>query len=71
MFDAQSIGEKVYRIRKTELHKSQEQFADMIGTSKDTVSNIERSEVIPRTKTLAKLAKATNKTVDFFLSEEE
>lgn len=71
MFDAQSIGDKVYRVRKVELHKTQEQFADMIGMSKDTVSNIERGEVMPGTKTLAKLAQATNKTVDFFLSEEE
>ena len=71
MFDARSIGEKVYRIRKTELHKTQEQFADMIDMSKETVNNIERGAVIPRTSTLVKLAKATNKTIDFFLSEEE
>lgn len=71
MFDLGAIKNNVYCVRKWELNLTQEEFAEMIDTSKDTVSNIERGLVIPSTPTLAKLAETTNKTVDFFLMNQE
>ena len=71
MFDLGAIKNNVYCVRKWELNLTQEEFAEMIDTSKDTVSNIERGLVIPSTPTLVKLAETTNKNIDFFFMNQE
>lgn len=71
MHDTNVIGEKVYQVRKLELNKTQEEFAEMLDISKDTVSNIERGEVIPNTLTLIKLSEVTGKPIEFFLSRKD
>lgn len=53
--NAQMIGKNVRRIRK-ELNETQEKFAEGIGVCKDTVSNIERGEVIPSAQVLANMS---------------
>lgn len=67
--DVSNIGKNVYRTRKQELNKTQEQFAEMINMSKDTISNIERGEVIPTMTCMVRISNATNKSVDSFLVE--
>ena len=71
MFDLGAIKNNVYCVRKWELNLTQEEFAEMIDTSKDTVSNIERGLVIPSTPTLVKLAETKNKNIDFFFMNQE
>ena len=71
MHDITVIGDKVYQVRKLELKKTQEEFAEMLDISKDTVSNIERNEVVPNTHTLIKLSEVTGKPIEFFFSREE
>lgn len=66
--DVNNIGKNVYKTRKQELKQTQEQFAEMIDMSKDTISNIERGEVIPTMICMVRISNATNKSVDFFLT---
>jgi len=68
--DVKYIGKHVYETRKHELNKTQEQFAELTDTSKDTISNIERGIVVPSMLCMVKISNATNKTVDFFLIED-
>ena len=65
--DVSNIGINVRKTRKHELKQTQEEFAEMIDMSKDTVSNIERGEVIPTMICIVKISNATNKPVDSFL----
>lgn len=67
--DVKHISKNVYITRKMELHQTQEQFAELIDMSKDTVSNIERGIVIPTMFCMVQISNATNKTVDSFLIE--
>lgn len=67
--DVSNIGKNVRKIRKQELNQTQEEFAEMIDMSKDTVSNIERCQVIPTMTCMVKISNATNKTIDSFLVE--
>ena len=67
--DVKHISKNVYITRKKELHQTQEQFAELIDMSKDTVSNIERGIVIPTMFCMVQISNATNKTVDSFLIE--
>lgn len=66
--DLSAIGYTVHYVRKYELNITQEEFADMLQLSKDTVSNIERGKVVPSTQTLVKMAEMTDRSVDYFLS---
>lgn len=68
--DLRMIGFRIQYARKYELNMTQEEFADLLEISKDTVSNIERGKVLPCTVTLVKISKLTDKSVDFFLSGE-
>lgn len=67
--DVKFIGKNVYIARKKEMNKTQEQFAELIGMSKDTVSNIERNEVVPSMKCMVEISNVTNKSIDSFLVE--
>ena len=67
--DVSNIGKNVRKIRKQELNKTQEEFAEMIDMSKDTVSNIERCQVVPTMICMVRISNVTNKTIDSFLME--
>lgn len=67
--DVSNISKNVRRTRKQELNQTQEEFAEMIEMSKDTVSNIERGQVIPTMTCMVRISNATNKPVDAFLVE--
>ena len=64
-----NIGDNLYSIRKKEMHKTQEEFAEMVGVSKDTISKIERGTVCPSLQNMAAIATVTNRTIDFFMNE--
>ncbi len=65
--DVKNIGPNLYITRKEEMKKTQEEFAEMINMSKDTVSNIERGVVVPTMNCMVQISNATNKTIDSFL----
>lgn len=67
--DVSNIGKNVRKIRKQELNQTQEEFAELIDMSKDTISNIERGQVIPTMICMVRISNATNKSVDSFLVE--
>ena len=67
MLDSDKISKNIKRIRKDQMNKTQEEFAELIKSSKDTVSNIERGKVIPNTHTLANIAKYCNCSIDSIL----
>ncbi len=64
---ARTIGNNVFFVRKFELNMTQEEFAEFLDISKDTVSNIERGKVVPSTDTLLRISEKTGKPVEFFL----
>ena len=70
MHDLWTIGEIVRTLRKESSHKTQEQFAELIDTTPETVSNIERGIVMPNTKTLINIAEACNVSIDYILGTE-
>lgn len=67
MHDLFTIGDIVRQLRKESTHKTQEQFAELIDTSPETVSNIERGLVVPNTKTLINIAERCNVSLDYIL----
>ena len=67
--DVKNICERVINIRKNELKLTQEEFAELLDISKDTVSNIERGKVIPRTETMVTLSEKTGKPLDYYVTE--
>lgn len=68
--DVRNISKNVYKTRKHELKQTQEQFAELINMSKDTISNIERGVVIPTMICMVQISNATHKTIDSYLVEE-
>lgn len=67
--DVRNISKNVYKTRKYELRQTQEQFAELIHMSKDTISNIERGVVIPTMICMVQISNATHKTIDSYLVE--
>ena len=67
--DVKNIGKNLYITRKEEMKKTQEEFAEMISMSKDTVSNIERGVVVPTMNCMVQISNITRKTIDSFLVE--
>ena len=63
------IGENIYYVRKMILSQSQEEFAELIGVSKDTVSNYERGRFLPNVENLITISNKTNTPILFFLQE--
>ena len=62
------IGIKRHYVRKIEMKITQEELSEMTGISKDTISNIERGVFLPNIKTMLELSRATEKSVDYFLT---
>ncbi len=69
--DVRNICEKVFHVRKNEMKLTQEEFAELLDISKDTVSNIERGKVIPKTETMVTMSEKTGKTMDYYLTEKD
>ena len=67
MFDTKRIGKIIKAIRKSSLFPTQELFAELIDTSPETVSNIERGTVILSTVTLFRIAQCCNVSIDYIL----
>ena len=67
MHSTKTIGKIVRQIRKTSQFNTQEKFAELIDTSIETVSNIERGNVLLNTKTLANIAENCDVSADFIL----
>ena len=67
--DVRYIGLNVYHIRKHVLQVSQEEFAYMVGMSKDTVSNIERGVYIPSVQNLVNICNCVQLPMDSFLQD--
>ena len=65
------IGRNMYLVRKRELGKTQEEFAEMIGVSTDTVSKIERGAVLPSIRSMTEIAAVTGKPIEYFLQDPE
>ena len=63
------IGNKLYELRK-KASISQEEFADIIGTSRQAVSKWERDEAYPDIDKLILIAKYYNISVDYILNYE-
>ena len=68
MHDAKTIGNTIRSISKRQSeYCTQEKFAEAIGTTPETVSNIERGNVVLTTKTLVKIAETFNVSTDEIL----
>ena len=67
MHDAKTIGKNIKQIRKSSEYYTQEKFAELIDISVETVSNIERGNVLLNTKTLASIVEKCNVSADFIL----
>lgn len=65
------IGENIHYVRKHILHMTQEDFAEKVGLSKDTISNIERGKFLPNLSSLVEISNTTGTPVAFFLSKRE
>ncbi len=61
--NAAAIGERVREVRK-KANYSQENFAEIINTSTQTVSNIESGSVIPTIQTLVNIAESFDLSLD-------
>lgn len=66
MRDIKYLADNVSFVRKNELYITQEELAELLNISRDTVSNIERGITIPKLETLLKLATITDKPIDYF-----
>lgn len=67
MNDLKTIGNIVKEIRKSSKMNTQESFAELIDSSVETVSNIERGLVLISTKTLASIAENCSTSADHIL----
>lgn len=63
------LGEKIYLLRKNK-NISQEEFADILNTSRQAVSKWERNESKPDVDKLINIAKLFNVSIDYLLSYE-
>ncbi len=62
----EGIGKKVRHIRK-EMQKSQEEFAELIDVTPETVSNLERGLVFPCLRTAVYIAERCEVSLDDLL----
>lgn len=61
------IGKRVWHLRNEVLHQTQEEFAELIDVTPETISNLERSVVFPSVQTIIKLAEKCGVTTDYLL----
>lgn len=71
LLDTKYIGDNMYYVRKKILKMSQEQFSEMVGLSKDTISNIERGVYLPSLTSLVDISNSAQIPVEFFLHKLE
>ena len=67
MNDTKTIGENIKQIRKSSQFNTQEKFAEFIDVSVETISNIERGNVLLKTSTLVSIAEKCNVSTDSIL----
>lgn len=67
LIDTKRIGKTVKHIRKSSPFQTQEKFAELINSSPETVSNIERGTVLLKISTLLCIASSCNVSTDFIL----
>ena len=65
-----TFGKRLRQIRK-ERHLTQEEFAKMLGTSKQILSRYEREDRSPRIEVVRKYAEALKVSADYLLGDEE
>lgn len=65
-----NLGEKVRYIRKSN-ELNQKEFADRIGVSQGTLSDIERGVCLPSCETIAALKSVFRSDLNWLLSEDE
>ena len=63
------LGENIYKVRK-EKKLSQEQLAEQIGVSRQTISNWELNETSPNPEQLKLLSKSLNISIDELLNND-
>lgn len=64
-----TLGEKIAKQRR-ELNYTQEQLADILGVSRQSISKWESDIAYPETDKLIKLGKLFNCSMDYLLKEE-
>ena len=67
MNDTKIISENIKQIRKSSQFNTQEKFAEFIDVSVETISNIERGNVLLKTSTLVSIAEKCNVSTDSIL----
>lgn len=67
MDSKESIGKRIRHIRK-EMQKSQEEFAEFIEVTPETVSNLERGLVYPSLRTLINIRERCGKSINYLLN---
>ena len=65
-----TVGEKIYTLR-TQAGYSQEEFAEIIGVSRQSVSKWETSSAIPDTEYVVKICKLLNISTDTLLLNDD
>lgn len=65
-----TMGEKIYTLR-TQAGFSQEEFAEIIGVSRQSVSKWETAVVIPDTEYIIKICKILHVSADMLIMDEE
>jgi putative transcriptional regulator len=68
-----NLGNSIRKLRFESKEMTQQQLADLIGTSRMTVYSIEMGKFVPSTLLALKIAKVFGKPVEeiFFIEEEE
>lgn len=66
MDSKEKIGKKVWHIRRG-LLKTQEEFSELIDTTPETVSNVERGVVLPSLQTVANIAEQCGVSTDYLI----
>lgn len=61
------IGKRIWHMRTEVLHQTQEEFAEFIDVTPETVGNIERAVCYPSLKTIVRIAEACGVTTDYLL----
>lgn len=64
-----NLGEKIYQLRKT-ANLSQEQFGEILGVSRQSVSKWESNQSQPELQTIVEISKLFNISLDELLKDE-
>ena len=69
LLDSKFIGENMRYVRKCVMNKTQEEFAEITGLSKETISNIERGGFLPSMTSIVDICNKTETSIIFLLSQ--